>query len=186
MAGTGKSTISRTVAQNFAKRDSLGASFFFKRGEGDCGRAALFFTTIAAQLAQTLRPLAPYVLDAIDADPTVPGMAMKEQYEKLVLQPIRKLASHFQNPLIILVVIDALDKCDREEDVRVIIGLLSQAKHLASVYLKFFVTSRPELPIRLGFEDISGKYKDLVLHQIPEPIIEQDISVFLKYQLSKV
>ena len=48
MAGTGKSTISRSVAQKFADRGVLGASFFFKRGEGDRGRAAIFFTTIAA------------------------------------------------------------------------------------------------------------------------------------------
>jgi hypothetical protein len=39
MAGTGKSTISRTVAQSFHDKDQLGASFFFKRGEGDRGRA---------------------------------------------------------------------------------------------------------------------------------------------------
>jgi len=33
MAGTGKSTISRTVAQKFADKGELGASFFYKRGE---------------------------------------------------------------------------------------------------------------------------------------------------------
>ncbi|KAH6970500.1 hypothetical protein BKA56DRAFT_529716, partial [Ilyonectria sp. MPI-CAGE-AT-0026] len=33
MAGTGKSTISRTVARDFASSGHLGASFFFKRGE---------------------------------------------------------------------------------------------------------------------------------------------------------
>src|SRR5947208_992994 len=32
MAGTGKSTIARTVAQLFADYDQLGASFFFKNG----------------------------------------------------------------------------------------------------------------------------------------------------------
>lgn len=35
MAGTGKSTISRTVAHAFAGAGHLGASFFFKRGEAD-------------------------------------------------------------------------------------------------------------------------------------------------------
>ncbi|KAF7506684.1 hypothetical protein GJ744_011513 [Endocarpon pusillum] len=47
MAGTGKSTISRTVAQNLADVGDLGASFFFKRGEGDRGHAGLFISTIA-------------------------------------------------------------------------------------------------------------------------------------------
>jgi hypothetical protein len=42
MAGTGKSTVSRTVAQMFADRGQLGASFF-KRGERDRGNARFFF-----------------------------------------------------------------------------------------------------------------------------------------------
>ncbi|KAF2184134.1 hypothetical protein K469DRAFT_710047 [Zopfia rhizophila CBS 207.26] len=48
MARTGKSTIARTVAQSFADKRQLGASFFFKRGKGDRGHAARVFTTIAA------------------------------------------------------------------------------------------------------------------------------------------
>ena len=91
-----------------------------------------------------------------------------------------------RNSLRIALVIDALDECDWEEDVRIIIHLLSQVKHLKSVRLKLFVTSRPELPIRLGFEDISGKYKGLVLHQIPNLIIEHDISAFLEYELARI
>ena len=39
MAGTGKSTISRTVAKCLKKKGLLGASFFFKRGEADRGNA---------------------------------------------------------------------------------------------------------------------------------------------------
>lgn len=35
MAGTGKSTISRTVARTFADNGQLSASFFFKKGEAD-------------------------------------------------------------------------------------------------------------------------------------------------------
>jgi hypothetical protein len=61
MAGTGKSTISCTVAQNFADKGDLGASFFFKRGEGDRGHAGLFIATIATQLVQKLPLLAPHV-----------------------------------------------------------------------------------------------------------------------------
>jgi hypothetical protein len=91
-----------------------------------------------------------------------------------------------QNPLKVLVVVDALDECDQEEDVRVIIDLMSQLKDLKSVRLKFFATSRPELPIRLGFEDIRGRYEDLVLQQIPELIIEHDISMFIRDQLSRI
>ena len=186
MAGTGKSTISRTVAQNFADNGDLGASFFFKRGEGDRGHAGLFIATIATQLVQKLPSLAPHVQNAIEADPKISGKALKQQFETLVLEPLGKLRLDPQNPSTIVIVVDALDECDQKEDVRSIISLLSQAKCLSSVQLKFFLTSRPELPIRLGFEDISGSYEGLALHQIPEPIIEHDISAFLTYELARI
>ncbi|KFY92530.1 hypothetical protein V498_04889 [Pseudogymnoascus sp. VKM F-4517 (FW-2822)] len=186
MAGTGKSTISRTVAQTFADKGDLGASFFFKRGEGDRGHAGMFITTIATQLIQKLPSLAPHVQNAIEADPGISKKALKQQFDTLVLQPLGKIQTHPQKSLSIVIVIDALDECDREEDVRTIIRLFSQVKHITSIQIKFFLTSRPELPIRLGFEDISGKYEELVLHQIPEPIIKEDISTFLEHQLAMI
>ena len=184
MAGTGKSTISRTVAQNFNDKGDLGASFFFKRGEGYRGHAGLFFTTIATQLVQRLPVLAPHVQSAIEADPAISKKALKQQFEMLVLRPLGKLSLDPQKSLRIVIVVDALDECDQEEDVRIIIRLLSQVKQIMSVNLKFFLTSRPELPIRLGFEDISGRYEGLALHQIPKPIVQEDISAFLEHELA--
>ena len=184
MAGTGKSTISRTVAQNFADKGDLGASFFFKRGEGDRGHAGLFIATIATQLVQKLPSFAPHVQNAIEADPAISRKALKQQFETLVLQPLDKMRTDPQKFSRIVIVIDALDECDREEDVRIIIRLLSQIQRTTSVQLKFFLTSRPELPIRLGFEDVSGKYEGLALHQIPEPVVKEDISAFLEHELA--
>jgi hypothetical protein len=78
MAGTGKSIVSRTVAQNFADKGDLGASFFFKRGEGDRGYAGLFIATIATHLVQKLPSLAPYIQNAIEADPGISRKALKQ------------------------------------------------------------------------------------------------------------
>jgi predicted alpha/beta-fold hydrolase len=50
MAGTGKSTISRTLARNFSDNGFLAASFFFKRGENNRGGVSKFFSTIINQL----------------------------------------------------------------------------------------------------------------------------------------
>lgn len=186
MAGTGKSTISRTVAHNLARRGSLGASFFFKRGEGDRGTAARFFTTIAAQLVHKRPRLAQHVQNAIEANHSIAETAMKEQFEKLVLQPLKKVEAAPIPPETIVVVVDALDECGREEDAQTIIGLLPEVKQLTSVRLKFFVTSRPEFPIRSQFDEISGTYQDLVLQDVPNSIIEHDISEFLAYKLAKV
>ncbi|KAK3312064.1 hypothetical protein B0H66DRAFT_486311, partial [Apodospora peruviana] len=71
MAGSRKSTISRTVAQSFVDQGLHGASFFFKRGERDCGTAALLFPTIAAQLAAKETALTVHIKAALEADPAV-------------------------------------------------------------------------------------------------------------------
>lgn len=52
MASTEKSTITWTIAWLFADHRQLGASFFFKKGEGDRGNASRFFTTIASDLVK--------------------------------------------------------------------------------------------------------------------------------------
>ena len=185
MAGTGKSTISRTTAQLFANKGELGASFFFKRGERDRERAGLLFTTIASQLISNEPRIAPFVRAAIDTDPAITSKALREQFRKLVLEPLNKLTGDPDKPKPIVIVVDALDECE-ERDVRVIVNVFSQAKFLTSVKLGIFVTSRPELPIRLGFGDIKGKYQDMVLHEVPKPIIAHDIKAFLDDELAKI
>ncbi|KAK3305060.1 uncharacterized protein B0T15DRAFT_188014 [Chaetomium strumarium] len=186
MAGTGKSTISRTVSQSFADNGVLGASFFFKRGERDRGNAALLFPTIASQLVVKEPAVAAHIRAAINADPHVTEKPLEEQFDKLVLEPLGKLKGDLNKSRTIVLVIDALDECDRDKDIRLIIGLLSKAKPLTLVRLKAFVTSRPELPVRLGFTDIKGKYQDLVLHEIPKPIIEHDIAAFLRFRFAEI
>lgn len=88
MAGTGKSTISRTVAKVYAERELLGASFFFKRGEADRGRMTKFFTTIAAQLMRSRPSFAPYINNAIDEAGDILEQSLKAQFENLIRAPI--------------------------------------------------------------------------------------------------
>ncbi|KAJ4178401.1 hypothetical protein NW755_013240 [Fusarium falciforme] len=181
MAGTGKSTISRTIAHSFAQKKMLGASFFFKRGERDRGSASRLFTTIPAQLINRLPEIGPLVIKAIEDEPDLPNKFIQEQFEKLILNPLHGVSASG----VLVLVIDALDECDRVADVRLIVNILARLKSLNRIKLKAFVTSRPELPIRLGFNNIQDEYKDLVLHEIPKPVIEHDISEFLHHQLEQ-
>jgi hypothetical protein len=71
MAGTGKSTISRTIAQSLDNDGQLGASFFFKRGEGERGNASRFFTTITAQLLRRVPAMIPHVRNTINTEPEI-------------------------------------------------------------------------------------------------------------------
>ncbi|UKZ73631.1 hypothetical protein TrVFT333_001279 [Trichoderma virens FT-333] len=183
MAGTGKSTVCRTIAQSLASTSHLGASFFFKRGEGDRGRAAKFFTTIAAQLTVMQPAIAVHIKNAIKSDSNIGSKGMQEQFNKLILQPLSAGSLKNENPRVIVLVIDALDECELEEDIKLIIRLLSRVKNVG---LRVFVTSRPELPIRLSFSDIRGEFQHVILHEIPEPVIWHDLSVFITHNLREI
>ena len=187
MAGTGKSTIARTIAQSFADEGQLGASFFFKKGEGNRGTASRFFTTIATDLMAHVPDLISGITKAIDADPVISEKALKDQFEKLILQPLLEIRQAPPNALGLIIVIDALDECERKEDIQVILQLLARTKSLSPVSLRIFVTSRPDLPIRLGFKQMSDRtYQDLILQNIPKETIKHDIAMFLEHELKVV
>jgi len=184
-AGTGKSTIARTVARAFADQQKLGASFFFKRGEGERGNATRFFTTIATQLARRVSGLQPRIKKAVEADPAISEKTLKDQFEKLILYPLLDIAH--PPALVLPVVIDALDECEPDNDIRMILQLLSRTRDLKSVSLRVFVTSRPELHIRLGFKQLpNGTFEDLILHEVAKQTIQHDIRIYFEHELARV
>ena len=186
MAGTGKSTISRTVACNLAQTENLGASFFFKRGQADRADLSKFFTTITADLVFRHPAVARYVKDALDTNPAITNKTMQEQFDKLVLEPLALTSLHLGKVTPIVIVIDALDECEGDDDIKRLIRLFSSAKKLSPTRLKLFITSRPDLPIRLGFHEIEGDIESLILQEIDESVVKQDLAVFLDHELGNI
>lgn len=189
MAGTGKSTISRTVARSQTAKGNLGASFFFKRGEEDRGNAKMLFPTLVQQLVIQCPALIPGVRKAVEAEPNIASKSLGEQFSQLFLQPLLDLDASGQQPRKenIVIVLDALDECDHDRDVRTIIRLLAQLQRARSIRIRTFLTSRPELPVRLGFRNITNQdYQDLVLHEIPEEVTRHDISLFLHDRFTNI
>lgn len=78
IAGTGKSTITRTVARSFADKVQLDTSFFFKKSKGNCSNAARFFTTIATDLMVHITGLRTGIWKAIDTDSAISERALKD------------------------------------------------------------------------------------------------------------
>lgn len=187
LAGTGKSTIARTVAEAFDTQGRLGASFFFKKGEGDRGNAGRFFTTVVHQLVQRIPILQPEVQRALVDEPTITEKSLKNQFEKLILRPLERLNQVALPSRRLIVVIDALDKCDQEKDIRSILTLLAQAKEIGPISLRIFLTSRPELPVRSGFRDMAeGVYQDFILHEVPRPLVGHDIALYFQHEFCRI
>ncbi|KAL4862434.1 hypothetical protein BDV12DRAFT_207213 [Aspergillus spectabilis] len=181
LAGTGKSTISRTMAKTFQEQGLLGASFFFKRGEGDRGNMSRFFPTITKQLLIKIPELRAAILEVIQDNPGISAKPLKEQFDKLIHKPLHSLNQSEIQSSSLVIVIDALDECEPDNDIQLILQLLPCVQEFNSPSLRFFITSRPELPIRLGFKIVG--HHNLILHEVPKPIIERDISLFLEDKL---
>jgi hypothetical protein len=187
MAGTGKSTITRTLCKSFHESHRLGASFFFSRGGKDVGTAHLFVTTVAIQLADRFNALKSHMVAAIRDHADLATQSLEDQWNKLVKEPMSKL-DMVKNHLPILIVIDALDECADDGDIRKLLKMANDnSGTLRSTRFRVFITSRPEVPIRLGFRDMDSiVYHDLALHDVSQELINSDIALFFQHAFTLI
>ncbi|KAI9372968.1 hypothetical protein BJX61DRAFT_542167 [Aspergillus egyptiacus] len=159
MAGTGKTTISRTFA--LACRDGvplvapdhrlpntffLGASFFFDRTKPDKNEASKVFTTITRSLANVLPD---------------PLLAWERQQDLL--------------PVVLVIVLDAMDECQNEGDLRLIFQLMSEVQ-------------QPEVHIR---HEILESLHDVVQEEGLGKVSKagtgkDDITLYMEHDLAKI
>ena len=186
-AGTGKSTIARTVAKKLDEQGYLGASFFFNRGKDKRSHAKLLFPTVARQLADLFPEVGRGVARALFTDSFASHAHLEPQFEKLVLEPLACIRGSSMPSTGLVLVIDALDECDNSESIKTVLRLLSTIEKITSVRLRIFVTSRPELPVELGFRNMSRDlHCDVRLEEAQQPTIEHDIRVFYDTRFSEI
>ncbi|TIA25305.1 hypothetical protein D6C81_01839 [Aureobasidium pullulans] len=190
MAGTGKSTIARTIARRFQDKGRVLASFFFARDNAASVSAKDFFTTIAKQLATSEDPaLHEKICAATRKNPDIAHKAQRLQWQRLVLKPLTQLCEerHPQNRPSAVVVIDALDECDRQDDITDILRIICGCRGLDHARLRIIITSRPETAIRLGFEDMPQiLHWTFSLDDVSHKIVNADLSVFFNHWLNYV
>jgi hypothetical protein len=187
MAGTGKSTIARTVAENFHRQKRLGASFFFSRGQGLRAEATAFFTTLAIQLTEALPDITTHICHAVAQHSKISEQSLSDQWDVLILEPLSMLAASLLTPLVLVFVIDALDECKGVMYVPEILRLLARANALKIIQLRIFITSRRESYIHSSFEQIPQiLHRDLMLDSALDGRTERDISIFLRDKLAEV
>ncbi|KAM0231662.1 hypothetical protein ACHAP5_010978 [Fusarium lateritium] len=186
MAGTGKSTISRTVAHRLAEQRIFGGSFFFKKVEAARATPENLFTTLAASLHTQQPAVSQHVEDAIMKNPQIHDKPYLQQFETLLLGPISRARS--DSVKMVVMVIDALDECDHEVITNIITDVLPNASNSQSVRFKLFLTSRPELPIKAGFSalPLGTAYQDLILHNVSDDTIRMDLEMFFQVRVAAI
>lgn len=86
-----------------------------------------------------------------------------------------------------VIIIDALDECEPQEDVEIILDLLPRIETATNLAIRFFLTSRPEIPIHFVFDQIDrSKYQNTILQNLDKDIIKHDIALYLREKFSKI
>ena len=184
-AGTGKSTIARTIARECRNTAWQLGTFFFSRGGGDAGHIHKFVATLATQLSYRWPVFKSALQRAIAADEGIVRRTQEAQWAALILKPLSDVFVKSSSQRVLLV-IDAVDECGSDVDMSHIIELLLAARGVHQSAFRIFVTSRPEVTIRHRFDRNRGQYLGLALHQISDFIVLHDLEIFLRSHLSEI
>ena len=181
LAGTGKSTIAQTIAERLFAEGLLGASFFCSRDFEDRSNLHFIFPTLAFQLAHKYPDFRSYLVPLLLSNPDVVHESLSNQIQRLITEPLQKAG------ISTVIIIDALDECKDDEPSSAILSVLGRVvDEVAEV--KFLITGRPEPRIKTGFRlPLLADSTDIfVLHNVQPLLIENDIRMFLKHELSEL
>jgi hypothetical protein len=186
LAGTGKSTIARTICERLDKEGLLGASFFISRDQLARRDANNIIHSIAHQLAVNFRPFSDALCAELRDIPVSAPRSLQRRITDFVITPARRLPADIS----IIIVIDALDECLSDFLGRpggeLLVLFVQQLLQLKG-RLRLFLTSRGEIPIRDMFEELSVPAKTVVkLHELDEAIVRDDITTYLTQSFAEI
>ncbi|KAJ3542247.1 hypothetical protein NM208_g4202 [Fusarium decemcellulare] len=190
-AGTGKSTIARTLAIRCESRDMLAAGYFFRRGgEGSYRNGtARLFSTVANQLAKQIPRFQIFLRDSLKpyAPEDIHTKNLVEQFKVLIQKPLSRLNNQETKPK--LIIIDALDECEDTPKLGQVIELFASLKESTSMRLCVLFTSRQTHPIRNTFrklEEVRYPHVSMPLHEKWLDETKKDIRAFLVKEFERI
>lgn len=180
LAGTGKSTLSTTIARMSEAIGLLGAFFFFDRQLHERDTSTLI-RTLAFQLAQFDVKIGAKIAQVVKNTPNIANMPLEAQFSKLLSDTALGDIVWSRGP--VLVVIDALDESGSEADRRDLIKVLSKGFANLPHFLRVLVVSRPERDISDRFHGPVICHKEL---RVDSTTILADIVEFIRSRLHDI
>jgi NACHT domain len=147
VAGTGKSTIAKTLAKEWYEKSRLVAMFFFSQEGSSLGTASDFCLSVADQIEEfdDNPELTAYWESISRRRKNLPARDIQEQWSKLVFQPLSKLRQDGHNRIL---VIDALDECTVVTRGPLLECLLTVCSSRSLPHIRVLVTTRMEEDLR--------------------------------------
>ena len=150
LAGSGKSTLSTTIANLFRVMGSLGAFLFFDRAMAERRDPSTVIRTLAHQLS-SLHPRVGLAIAKSDTFAGLPDFAppLRTQFEDFFVNALSPRGVMDPDAKIVLV-LDALDECDMTSRGHLLEVLAKESAHIPS-NLRLVITSRAHADIRHAF-----------------------------------
>ncbi|RXW24235.1 hypothetical protein EST38_g1602 [Candolleomyces aberdarensis] len=156
-AGSGKSALQQTVAEQCSGLDILSSTFFFSSTDPTRNTVSAVIPTIAYQLGLNNPALREVISAAVTKDPLIFEKSLKTQMTRLVIGPIEDLSRAIPKSelaaLPYAILIDGLDECTDEQRQAELLATIDDCL-LQNDALPFrvFIASRPEWAIRSAVE----------------------------------
>jgi hypothetical protein len=183
-AGSGKTAIGQSIAEECKRRGLHAASFFFSRTAAGRNDTTRVVATIAYQISRFLPQFENALLTAIEREPAIFDRIPGTQMQTLLIEPLKALPPLSQP---IFVLLDGLDEAgptaqDQVNLLNVIGTATAELRHLPLIFL---IASRPEYEIREAFNGhLSPHVRSLVLDNNYNP--DDDIRLYLTSTFAEI
>ena len=181
LAGSGKSTISTTLAQTMRGLDRLGAFFYFNRDIPE-RNAATLIRTIARQLAIFDPQIGTEVTRVVGGNTSIAEMPLDVQFTNLLAAKAFKSVEWSGGPIVLI--IDALDECGSEDDRKDLMRVLSKGFLDLPPFIRVLVSSREEPDIKDAFQSHPAVHSYHL--DINSPNTGGDITEFFRCRFAEI
>ncbi|KAF7344289.1 WD-REPEATS-REGION domain-containing protein [Mycena venus] len=180
-AGSGKSTIAKTVATILAEeKHILAASFFFSRSYVKRREIRGLPLTLAYQLADFNINFRNLLVKFVEGDKSgILDAEPKVQFQKLVVELLTQIPA-CQTPWAIC--LDALDECGQDHG-QTVLQWLSAYIDKIPAHIHFFLTGRPEVPSYLKHDKLLSMMHRIILDDIDKTEVQKDIERYVTQAL---
>jgi hypothetical protein len=180
LAGTGKSTLSSTIARNMHSLHRLGAFFLFNRDK-PLRDSRTLIRTLAYRLADFDPCFRAAISPLVKQDSNITISALEYQFQNLLIYALKSVEWP-RGPIVLI--IDALDECGREADRRDLLQTLSKGFSDLPSFIRIVVVSRPEADIQRALESHSHVRR---YHLDTDSVTnKEDVSEYIRHRLEAI
>ncbi|KIM19989.1 hypothetical protein M408DRAFT_334180 [Serendipita vermifera MAFF 305830] len=172
VAGSGKSTVAKHMANQWTRDKRLLARFFFSRDTLTTMSTDSFCSTVSNSfIAQDLNFETP--IKAFKKRPDFALLSFEELFNGLIINPLEELNQEA------ILIIDALDECDNERGSRNELLSVLRNQRTSRPLLRIFATGRPELDIKQWAHHSGIRYASFFQLEGGD----KDVEVYIKHRL---